>query len=87
MKDVKGGDDTLKTTGSSLCRKMLERGDKWVVCKVADTSEEDATSNSRPRLVTKFDEGFYIRDVDQYWKYAVPINIKGGVMTQEEVGL
>ena len=74
-------------TGSELCKTMLERGDNWVVCRIADTSDEDALNNGRPILVTKFDGDFYHKEADQYWKYAVPINNQGEPMTASEVGL
>ena len=75
-------------TGSDLCRAMLERGDKFVVCKLADTSEADAISNSAPKLVTEYDTyGFYHAIADLYWKYAVPINNQGEPLTASEVGL
>jgi|26BtaG_2_1085354.scaffolds.fasta_scaffold15781_3 hypothetical protein len=70
--------------GSDLCRAMLERGDDWVVCKVADTSESDAIKNSRPRMITHFDDddGFYQEDADMFWAYAVPVDMNGNEITQ-----
>lgn len=75
-------------TGSDLCRAMLERGDKFVVCKLADTSEADAISNSMAKLVTEYDgDGFYHELADSYWYFAVPINNQGEPLTAADVGL
>lgn len=80
-------DLSIELTGSDLCRAMLARGDKWVVCRLADTSDEDALNNGRPILVTKFNGDFYHKEADQYWKYAIPINSQGEPLTASEVGL
>ena len=81
--------DTAKElTGSELCKAMLGRGDKFVVCKLADTSEADAISNSMAKLVTEDDgDGFYHELADSYWYFAVPINNQGEPLTASEVGL
>ena len=81
--------DTAKElTGSELCKAMLGRGDKFVVCKLADTSEADAISNSMAKLVTEYDgDGFYHELADSYWYFAVPINNQGEPLTASEVGL
>ena len=81
------GLDKSELKGSELCKAMLARGDKWVVCRLADTSDEDALNNGRPILVTKFDGDFYHKEADQYWRCAVPINNQGEPLTASEVGL
>lgn len=81
-------DIAKELTGSELVRAMLERGDKFVVCKLADTSEADAISNSMEKLVTEYDgDGFYHELADSYWYFAVPINNQGEPLTASEVGL
>ena len=75
-------------TGSELCKAMLARGDKYVVCKLADTSEADAINNSMARLVTEYDGNDFYQEVDDsYWHFAVPINNQGEPLTQAEAGL
>lgn len=86
-KELQEVDLSSELTGSELCKAMLARGDKWVVCRLADTSDKDALNNGRPVLVTKFDGDFYHKEADQYWKYAVPINNQGEPLTASEVGL
>ena len=81
-------DLSSELTGSELCKAMLGRGDKFVVCKLADTSEADAISNSMAKLVTEYDgDDFYHELADSYWHFAVPINNQGEPLTASEVGL
>lgn len=81
-------DLSSELTGSELCKAMLGRGDKFVVCKLADTSEADAISNSMAKLVTEYDgDDFYHELADSYWHYAVPINNQGEPLTAPDVGL
>lgn len=81
-------DLSSELTGSELCKAMLARGDKFVVCKLADTSEADAISNSMARLVKEYDgDDFYQEVDDSYWHFAVPINNQGEPLTASEVGL
>lgn len=73
-------------TGSDLCRAMLERGDKFVMCFVSGMS--DARADSIPKAITSFNllTGQFRANHDR-WQYAVPINNQGEPLTQSEVGL
>ena len=78
-------DLSSELTGSELCRAMLERGDKWVLCVVAN-NPKNIDLNQEPDVVISHDEnGFYIRD--SYYDFAIPINNQGEPLTASEVGL
>lgn len=81
--------ETVELTGSDLCRAMLERGDKFVMCLVSDMSHAGAISNcSKPRLIVNHEVmGFIEEPKDLYWHFAVPINNQGEPLTQSEAGL
>lgn len=77
--------ESKELTGSELCKAMLDRGDKWVVCFVA-YNEKNIKYFDEPSIVVAHDEnGFYVRD--SYYNYAVPVNRKGEPLTAAEVGL
>ena len=82
-------DLSSELTGSELCKAMLARGDKYVMCLLSDMSHAGALSSSKPRLITKFIDGMgFIEDPkDLYWHFAVPINNQGEPLTAAEVGL
>ncbi len=82
-------DTATELTGSELCRAMLERGDKFVMCLLSDMSHAGALSSSKPRLITNFidGKGFIEDPKDLYWQHAVPINNQGEPLTASEVGL
>ena len=73
-------------TGSDLCRKMLERGDRYVLCFMSYSNDATAEFHERAEIVLSHDDkGFYVHD--EYWQYAVPINNQGEPLTASEVGL
>lgn len=80
-------DLSSELTGSELCRAMLARGDKYVMCIVSPY--RDAIDNGSvilPKVVTKFHEYGFIT-TDGKWAYAIPINNQGEPLTASEVGL
>lgn len=73
-------------TGSELCRAMLARGDKYVVCFMSYSNDATAEFHENARIVVAHDDkGFYVHD--EYYQYAVPINNQGEPLTASEVGL
>ena len=77
--------ESKELTGSDLCRAMLARGDKWVLCLVAN-NPKNIDLEQEPDVVISHDEnGFYIRD--SYYGCAVPINNIGEPLTAKEAGL
>ena len=74
--------------GSDLCRAMLERGDKYVMCKCwcdsyADIEQVmDIVSGFAFELGKKAFAG-----VKHNWDYAIPINNQGEPLNAKEVGL
>lgn len=84
--------DTAKElTGSELCRAMLARGDKFILCGVSDVDDADAASNEYDDLVSDAVTDFNCKDglfgtVSMRWNHAVPINDQGEPLTASEVG-
>lgn len=72
-------------TGSDLCRKMLERGDKFILCSVDDRSDNDAINDLEIQVIggTQFLD--FVSQEDN-WKYAVPVNNQGEPLTAAEAG-
>lgn len=69
-------------TGSDLCRAMLERGDKYVMCLVFDdTRNLDVTY-----VIRRYHDG-YFHTKRNSWENAIPINNQGEPLTASEVGL
>ena len=79
--------DTAKElTGSELCKAMLARGDKYVVCFMSYSNDATAEFHENARIVVAHDDkGFYVHD--EYYQHAVPINNQGEPLTASEVGL
>lgn len=78
--------DKPELTGSDLCRAMLERGDKFILCSVDDCSDDEAINDLEVQVVggTQFSD--FISQ-ENNWKYAVPINNQGEPLTATDVGL
>ena len=74
-------------TGSDLCRAMLARGDKYVMCLVSDSSQEDTLLDGYSAAISSmtYNECFY--GYDFTWLYATPINNQGEALTATDVGL
>lgn len=80
----------VEPTGSDLCRKMLERGDKYVMCSVSMADDETALSAETVtlnRIVISLDKEWLYTDTGTRWHYAVPINNQGEPLTASEAGL
>lgn len=85
-------DLSSELTGSELCKAMLARGDKYVMCGVSDVSDLDAASNEYDDLVSDSVTDFDNKDglfgtASMRWFYAVPINNQGEPLTASEAGL
>ena len=71
-------------TGSELCKAMINRGDKIVLCIVRDYEHEDDTYYD---AITHCSDDYFESSLS-YWRYAVPINPRTGEpLTQAEAGL
>ena len=79
-------DLSSELTGSDLCRAMLERGDKFILCSVDDCSDNDAINDLEIQVVGYISNREFVTQADG-WKYAVPINNQGEPLTASEVGL
>lgn len=80
--------EKVELTGSDLCRAMLERGDKYVLCFVSDFSDDYAANQAERINLITHTEGKSICAKSARWKYAVPINTRTGEpLTASEVGL
>ena len=80
-------DLSSELTGSDLCRKMLERGDKFVMCAVSDDGEEDTLLDGYYVAVSSIGVWGVFETYDHNWLHAVPINNQGEPLTASEVGL
>ncbi len=79
-------DIAKELAGSELCKAMLERGDRFVMCFVSGMS--DAKADSIPKAITSFNSlTRQFRANHDIWRYAVPINNQGEPLTAAEVGL
>lgn len=70
-------------TGSELCKAMINRGDKIVLCIVRDYEHEDDTYYD---AITHCSDDYFESSLS-YWRYAVPINNQGEPLTAAEAGL
>lgn len=71
--------------GGDLCRAMLKRGDKHVMCFISDLDEKDAIESGVSDVVIGSDNCFETHGSN--WFFAVPINNQGEPLTAKEVGL
>lgn len=78
-------DTARKLTGSELCRAMLERGDKYVMCLVNNCGLYNTLQDEPSIVIHHCENGFYVRD--SYYEYAMPVNNQGEPLTAAEVGL
>ena len=73
---------TVELTGSELCRAMLARGDKAVLCKVYDDEENDFYYDAISSCSDlRFDSCL------TSWDNAIPINNQGAPLTSSDVDL
>lgn len=68
-----------KSTPKQIIKAMLARGDKYVLCLVADNLQQIAEGNGVPTAVTAVEEGsvFCFHTESYCWKYAIPIDQQG----------
>ena len=82
-------DLSSELTGSDLCRAMLARGDKFVMCAVSMADDETALSAETVtlnRIVISLDKEWLYTDTGTRWHYAIPINNQGEPLTAAEAG-
>ena len=71
-------------TGSDLCRAMLERGDKTVLCAVSDDGDFEADAYD---AICRVDEDGLFESHCTFWWYVRPVNNQGEPLTAADVGL
>ena len=76
-------DIAKELTGSELCKAMISRGDKIVLCVVKDYEHE----NDIYYDAITYCSNDYFESTLSSWRYAVPINNQGEPLTQAEAGL
>ena len=76
-------DLSSELTGNDLCRAMLARGDKAVLCIVKDYEHEDSVYYD---AITHCCGGYFESTLSS-WSHAIPINNQGEPLTASEVGL
>lgn len=76
-------DLSSELTGSELCRAMINRGDKIVLCIVKDYEHEDYTYYD---AITHCSGNCFESSLST-WGYAIPINNQGEPLTAAEAGL
>ena len=79
--------ETNELTGSELCKAMLARGDKYVLCLVNDSSEESARSYERVRVISSQGADYFDDTTEDMWYFAIPINSQGKPLTSSDVDL
>ena len=75
----------VELTGSDLCRAMLERGDRFILCSVSDQSDNDAIDNLEVQVVITVNSLFVTQS--DGWRYAAPVNNQGEPLTAADVDL
>lgn len=76
--------DKVELTGSDLCRAMLERGDKTVLCAVSDNGDFEADAYD---AICRVDEDGLFESHCTFWWYVRPVNNQGEPLTATDVGL
>ena len=74
-------------TGSGLCRAMLARGDKYVMCLASDDSQADTLLDDCGAAISSITDNGCFYGYDFTWLYVTPINNQGEPLTQSDVGL
>ena len=80
-------DLSSELTGSELCKAMLKRGDKVVMCAVSDDGEEDTLLDEYYVAVSSIGVQGVFETYDHTWLYATPINNQGEPLTARDVGI
>ena len=78
-------------TGSELCKSMLARGDRFILCGVSDVDDIDAANPDSIDFRAEAVTDFYCKDelfdtASMRWRYAVPINNQGEPLSAAEAG-
>lgn len=68
-------------TGSELCKAMLKRGDKRIMCKVYDVDRQHDITH----VIRAYRDGKFHTKANR-WTYAIPINNQGEPLTAAEAG-
>lgn len=68
--------------GNDLCRAMLDRGDKLVLCGVSNNGLDYDYCDA----ITSYSGGYFKSHLN-FWRNATPINNQGEPLTAQEVGL
>lgn len=76
--------ETAELTGNDLCRAMLERGDKVVLCAVSDNDDFKADAYDAIFMV---DECGFFESHCTIWRNVKPINNQGEPLTAAEAGI
>lgn len=76
-------DLSSELTGNDLCRAMLARGDKAVLCIVEDYEHEDSVYYD---AITHCCGGYFESTLSS-WSHAIPISSQGKPLTAAEAGL
>lgn len=72
-----------KLSGNDLCRAMLDRGDKLVLCSVSD----DGTYTAYDAICSYDDDYDGFEGATTYWSHVVPVNNQGEPLAAKDVGL
>lgn len=79
--------ETIEITGSELCKAMLARGDKYVMCTVSDECEESARHDGIVRVICSHGVDYFDDTTYDMWYFAIPSNSQGEPLTSSDVGL
>lgn len=83
-----GADLKLPMTPNEVVKAMLDRGDKYVVCKVSDVGYARALQVADIRVIVRsvnYNQTNVVMDVDNgTWQYAIPIDPKTGLEITEQ---
>lgn len=67
--------------GSELTKKLLEK-QKYVICYVSDTSDDDARAKETAMAIGSYNGFFWLSNKHNEWRYAVPIDMNGNEITE-----
>lgn len=74
----------VKPTPKEIIQAMLDKGEKYVLCLVADNPQQITEGNGVPTAVVAVDDGskFCFHTASYYWQYAIPIDSQGNEITE-----
>jgi len=83
--------EAVELIGSDLCLAMLGRGDRFVMCFISNNNNATAEFHEYIRVINGFDGDYFTIENPPSplsgFRYAIPINNNGNVLTQKEAGL